>query len=146
MRRKRYNGRLEDLGVFQRRKYCDKRCMATDHNEREVGKSAHLWRARRHRRDACERCGSTSDLHVHHKDGDWRNDAIDNLETLCGPCHLKHHWDTDGRRSRAGSTRRVPLEAVQELEGFAETVAADLDPSDAEWLFRIVDLMRAVKP
>ena len=27
LERKRYNGRLEDFGVFNRRKYCNKDCM-----------------------------------------------------------------------------------------------------------------------
>lgn len=146
MRRKRYNGRLEDLGVFNRRKYCDKRCMAADHADREVGKQGHLWRARRHRKDACERCGSSENLHVHHRDDNWRNDDIANLETLCGSCHLEHHWATGDRRDRAAGTRRVPVEGLQELEGFADDVADRLTAADRERLFGIIDTLRNVSP
>lgn len=57
------------------------------------------WRRIRYRvlvRDgfACQRCGKTQDqaeLHVHHLDGDARNDADENLATLCRPCHQDQH-------------------------------------------------------
>lgn len=46
----------------------------------------------------CQHCGATSDLHVHHIDGngvtsarETRNNAIDNLVTLCRGCHTKEH-------------------------------------------------------
>lgn len=44
----------------------------------------------------CQKCGRTrdqekaitgKDLHVHHKDGESTNDALENLETLCADCH-----------------------------------------------------------
>lgn len=49
------------------------------------------YRARKHRKDACEQCGSTDSLEVHHKDEDRTNNNPANLETLCGPCHRSHH-------------------------------------------------------
>ena len=30
-------------------------------------------------------------LEIHHIDGDWSNNALENLETLCLPCHKEHH-------------------------------------------------------
>ena len=44
----------------------------------------------------CTVCGSKEDLVVHHKDGRGRrckkpNHSLDNLETLCRPCHMRHH-------------------------------------------------------
>lgn len=39
----------------------------------------------------CERCGSTENLHVHHKDEDRHNNKIENLELLCKPCHKTEH-------------------------------------------------------
>jgi len=143
MRRKRYGDRLEDLGVFKRRKYCDKQCMAAHHATQEpTSKAGHQWRSRRHRKSACERCGSTEKLHVHHKDNNWRNGDISNLETLCASCHIKHHWATDGRRERMASTRRVPLEALQALEGFADEYGAALDARTAAALHVVVELFR----
>lgn len=46
----------------------------------------------------CVRCGSTEDLTVHHKDGngrnmppDAKNNRMENLETVCRPCHMQIH-------------------------------------------------------
>ena len=46
----------------------------------------------------CQHCGSKDDLHVHHKDGngvtntkETRNNALDNLLTLCCGCHTRVH-------------------------------------------------------
>ncbi len=35
----------------------------------------------------CKRAPSTS---VHHKDGDWKNCTMENLEGVCKPCHARH--------------------------------------------------------
>lgn len=40
---------------------------------------------------ACILCGSSEPLEVHHIDGTTRNDELDNLATLCIPCHRKVH-------------------------------------------------------
>jgi hypothetical protein len=85
------SGRLEDLGVFKRRRYCDRACMASGMAKAEVCKSTHHWRARRHRKGACERCGSADGLHVHHLDRDWKNDHPLNLQTVCEACHGAEH-------------------------------------------------------
>jgi hypothetical protein len=39
----------------------------------------------------CNRCGSTEQLVVHHRDGVHQNNRPDNLEVLCSPCHTSHH-------------------------------------------------------
>lgn len=51
-------------------------------------------------RHTCQRCGQTNDLHVHHIDGngvttprELRNNALDNLITLCRGCHTKTHHE-----------------------------------------------------
>lgn len=41
--------------------------------------------------EKCERCGSTEHLLVHHRDGNRRNNAPENLEGLCKRCHQIHH-------------------------------------------------------
>ena len=48
----------------------------------------------------CEKCGknkfkSLRHLHIHHRDGNRRNQNIKNLRVLCSKCHLKMHknWE-----------------------------------------------------
>lgn len=89
--RKTYNGRLEDRGVFLRRKYCDQVCMAQANVKNVL--SSHRREAQKYRKVACEMCGTTSNLDVHHIDGDTSRNEEENLMTLCDPCHTKWHWE-----------------------------------------------------
>lgn len=92
--RKRYlSGRLEDRTVFLKRRHCSQACA----NSREVvQEDSHRWRARRVKaRTACENCGATTSLHVHHRDRNPANNVRANLEVLCATCHLKHHWSAE---------------------------------------------------
>lgn len=41
--------------------------------------------------DKCVSCGSTQNLHLHHKDGDRKNNNIANIELLCERCHYEKH-------------------------------------------------------
>lgn len=49
----------------------------------------------------CKICGQTENLHVHHLDGNRKNNKIDNLVWLCSSCHLNkaHNYirDDQGR-------------------------------------------------
>lgn len=97
LRRKAFaSGRLEDMGVFKRRKYCDRLCMAKGMQQPDVSRQSYYQRARKHRKPACERCGTADRLHVHHKDGNFKNNDPANLETLCETCHGKEHGPKRG--------------------------------------------------
>lgn len=91
MLRKRFNGRLEDLSVFSRRKFCSLSCA----NSGEKGgrsDSTFSRRAGRGRKKACELCGDTHwRLHVHHRSGDRSDNSPANLQTLCPSCHKLSH-------------------------------------------------------
>lgn len=39
---------------------------------------------------SCERCGNPA-TDRHHKDGNTWNNAVENIEVLCRPCHTRHH-------------------------------------------------------
>ena len=39
----------------------------------------------------CIQCGSTDCIQVHHKDGDCKNNNLNNLKILCQICHYKEH-------------------------------------------------------
>lgn len=96
MERKRINGRLEDVGVFRRRRHCSLSCA---NSRTEVTRSGASQRARRLRGPRCEVCGATESrrqgqtirLDVHHADSNRWNNSPENLQTLCHACHMKWH-------------------------------------------------------
>lgn len=110
LHRKRFGSRLEDYGVFLRRRFCGRSCASS---KTDVGKSAHHWRAQKHKKDACEQCGAPENLDVHHKDRDHTNDDPANLATYCESCHLKLHWRED-REKRLASNPFVQAMAARE--------------------------------
>ena len=80
-------------------RYCSQSCGNT---REEVQPNSHRWRARQvKQREACEECGTTEDLHVHHDDRDVSNNDPSNLRTLCSSCHLKLHWREDREKRMA---------------------------------------------
>ena len=106
--RKRFGGRLEDMGRFVTRRTCGQSCGNT---KREVGKDALHWRARKYLAATCQECGTTERLHVHHIDRDPANNSPANLATLCASCHLKLHWRED-RAKRLASMNTAPMLAA----------------------------------
>ena len=107
MERQRFDGRLEDLGAFKRRKYCSLRCANTRARPSHWG--TYHWRARAHRKSSCEACGSMEALHAHHVDGQPQNNAPENIQTLCVWCHNFLHataerlgWTEPGRLAPFG--------------------------------------------
>lgn len=108
MSRKRFNGRLEDRGVFLRRRFCSLSCGNT---KQTVTKDALHWRARKHKAQACSECGAIADLHVHHKDRNPANNEPANLMTLCASCHLRLHWRED-REKRMEASRKAQATAA----------------------------------
>ena len=63
--------------------------------------------------NACERCGWTgvnpysnkTVIQIHHKDGDYKNNSVENLEVLCPNCHSM--TDTNGSLNKKGNGRRI---------------------------------------
>lgn len=39
----------------------------------------------------CQLCGSTDDLHVHHREYNPYNERLSDLTVLCGNCHARFH-------------------------------------------------------
>ena len=102
MHRKRYNGHLEDMARFMSRKTCSQSCGNT---KETVTKSGLHWRAKKHRKSACQECQTPNDLHVHHIDRDPANNDPANLMTLCSSCHLKLHWREDREKRMQAAAR-----------------------------------------
>jgi hypothetical protein len=88
------SGRLEDRGAFLRRRFCSLSCA---NSQRKGGDSRKAWhaQARKHRGHRCEACHhiptNSQHLHVHHINGDWRDNRKENLQTLCARCHKSWH-------------------------------------------------------
>lgn len=92
LERKRINGRLEDFGVFNRRKFCNQECMAKAMHKDDPKRQAYNMRARKQSlKPACELCAATEKLSIHHMDRNWRNNSPANLQTLCASCHTSLH-------------------------------------------------------
>jgi len=53
---------------------------------------------RRSTKNACETCGSTSRLGLHHQFRVRTNNSPENLQTLCPTCHTALHWQ-EGKRA-----------------------------------------------
>ena len=88
--RRRYGNRLEDYTRWNQRRYCSKQCNYIRPSGQSKG-NYHLL-ARKYQKSFCSTCKSTENLDVHHKDGNWKNNDQNNLETLCHSCHMKLHW------------------------------------------------------
>lgn len=96
------SGVLESPSMLNRRKYCDRRCMAIG-QQKEVCQSLSHSRGKAHNlaKAACQLCGKTGRLHVHHVDENPQNNAESNLKTLCPSCHRRAHspnWTADGAK------------------------------------------------
>lgn len=100
MERKTYPNSKEDLSSFSRRKYCGIECMRKAYVKK--GENSQLYTAAHHssrkvvyliedREKKCELCGTTINIDVHHKDGNYRNNRSENLMVVCRSCHMKLH-------------------------------------------------------
>ena len=89
------NGDLEYLIHFCQRKFCNRRCMAAEFDTRhspDAGWSTTHYHARKLiPKGSCARCGKPNAKDVHHKDGDHRNNLLENLERICRSCHSLEH-------------------------------------------------------
>jgi hypothetical protein len=49
----------------------------------------------------CSTCGSTTDLCIHHLDGNYKNNALSNLTIVCRGCHTRIHQE-ERKQAREG--------------------------------------------
>lgn len=87
---------------------CSRKCLGEIQSRERKGKTRPelgIQTYRRARKSACERCGTTERLLVHHKDEDRYNNELSNLETLCRRCHqIHHHCERNLPNARAERT------------------------------------------
>lgn len=103
MLRKRFNGRLEDLSGFKRRRFCSRSCANT---RKDLTKHGYSWRARKHLKEKCEACGYKRALQAHHVDQNIANNEPQNIQTLCKHCH--DFWHTTAKRTGRTVAGRMP--------------------------------------
>lgn len=125
LERKRFNGRLEDFGVFKKREYCSRECMRKDwlkigDNHNQTYSNAHTTARKINelilKKENCEICGSKENLDIHHLDENWNNNNLDNLICLCRSCHMKEHHN---KETEYKIRKLTPIE-VWRLMGFKD--------------------------
>lgn len=103
------NAQLEDRTAFSKRKYCNQACMAKAYQGTIKKMNADNSRRQSARtvKAACENCGTTARLHVHHVDENPENNTPSNLMTLCATCHMRWHWTAGKMRLRKAAPCKV---------------------------------------
>ena len=86
-----FGDRLQDLGSFKKRKFCSKICqleyqLKAEQTRQWIGRKLQSFK-----KDKCATCKGNHWIGVHHRDGNWKNNDISNLITLCASCHSKLH-------------------------------------------------------
>ena len=106
-RRRHESGRLEDRGVFMRRKFCSLSCsVSSQHATAAPTVAASRKRAHKIAKQNCEICGSSSNPNVHHIDNNPMNNDPSNLQALCASCH--GFWHAAAKRKGIAVPGRMP--------------------------------------
>ena len=95
------------------KRFCSRKC-ANIVNRTMASKTKYVvfgfaWTIKRTGRLACEQCGQDNParLVVHHRDRDRKNNAGENLETLCANCHAALHWSDSVHRTADVAVARI---------------------------------------
>ena len=99
LERKRFSSKLEDFGVFKKRKYCNRECMRMAFLKigsfNQKYRTAHQTAVNIFKmiqpEKKCSICGKIGKLDIHHKDHNYQNNSLENLQYLCRSCHNKEH-------------------------------------------------------
>lgn len=80
----------------------------------------------------CEKCGTyyskDKNFELHHKDGNRKNNDINNFEWLCNSCHKKEHYKL-GRTKRYGNGIEIFTEKITSIEYVGKDDVYDIEMS-----------------
>lgn len=106
-----YSSGEEELSAFMKRKYCSLACSNT-RGKKGQSRTQMMVQARAAAlKPTCECCGGIEKLAIHHVNENWKDNSLENLQTLCVYCHQQWH----GLHRRLGitaSTRMPPLASL----------------------------------
>jgi hypothetical protein len=81
------------------------------------------WKAIRtlvRRRDPiCKQCHRAPTQQAHHKDNDWRNNQLANLEGVCGTCHRKHSGAEHHKKRQA---EQAPAKGIDLMKALVKSL------------------------
>ncbi len=116
LERKTFNGRLEDHGVFLRRKYCGEECASKGQRKANPTPGALRKRSAVFRKNKCQMCETGENLQVHHIDGNPENNEASNLMTLCASCHTTWHWQNGKQQYKRQSACKICGKPARKLD------------------------------
>ena len=111
-----YSSGEEDYSTFMKRKYCSRTCSSTRGKKGESRTQRMVQARDAALKETCECCGGGHKLAIHHINENWRDNRLENLQTLCVYCHQQWH----GLHRKLGipaSTRMPPLAFLSALPG-----------------------------
>ena len=76
---------------------------------------------------ACEVCGATKTLHIHHMDKSPWNGAVENLKTLCEPCHKQWHARNDHKGKNPFLHKYLDYDRIVAIEVLPAEPVYDLE-------------------
>ena len=103
-----YSSGEEEYGMFMKRKFCSLACSNTRGKQGESRTQKMVQAREAALRETCECCGGDHKLAIHHINEDWKDNRIENLQTLCVYCHQQWHG-LHRRLDIPASTRMPPL-------------------------------------
>ena len=72
----------------------------------------------------CVVCGKADNLHIHHIDGDRRNNKLSNMVTICATCHQANHFK--------GKVKRLPDDLNEFLDSLKRLYNLETDQQLAD--------------